>query len=282
MPNRIDCWPELTRRRTSNAEWSGIVERRRSEKAQGGCHLFGFGPRNQEQLSSRRAPGARGKAKEGEHRTRTRRPPRPGGGFSPPRAAGGYDRDGARGRNRQAAGASIPWLLLVSGACGRVPRESSGPATGAPHAGSARRAKVPGTANGVRAGRALAYRDVWRQLGPGIEERSRDGAVRSLRSWEKAGRAKTSPSLFRTKPRKGRREEIGGGYRRGNRSHESASAGSGARKEVPATGWAAVQATRFPPWCTGIRSAILQFSPSAMTARTSTLMVRLPCSMLER
>lgn len=107
-------------------------------------------------LLPRRAPGARGKAKEGRRRTRTRQPFRPGGGFSPPRAAGGYDRDGARGRNRQAAGASIPWPPLVPGARGRVPRESSGPATGAPHAGSARRAKVPDAANGVRAGRAPA------------------------------------------------------------------------------------------------------------------------------
>lgn len=107
-------------------------------------------------LLPRRAPGARGKAKEGRRRTRTRQPFRPGGGFSPPRATGSYDRGGARGRNRQAAGASIPWPPLVPGARGRVPRESSGPATGAPRAGSARRAKVPGAANGVRAGRAPA------------------------------------------------------------------------------------------------------------------------------
>lgn len=68
------------------------------------------------------------------------------GGFSPPRAADAHDKGGARGRNRQAAGASIPWPPAGPGARGRVPRASSGPATGAPRAGSARRAKVPGAA----------------------------------------------------------------------------------------------------------------------------------------
>ena len=148
--------------------------------------------------SLRRAPGARGKAKEGEDRTRTRQPFRPGEGFSPPRAVGGYDRDGARGRNRQAAGASIPWPPLVPGVRGRVPRESSGPATGAPRAGSARRAKVPGPANRVRAGRALAYRDVCRSIGaegPGAKP-----ATAPFGRWRgrvKAGRVKAPRGRFK-------------------------------------------------------------------------------------
>lgn len=57
------------------------------------------------------------------------------------------------------------------GARGRVPRGSSGPATGAPLAASARRAKVPGPAARVRAGRAPAYRDVCRPI-----ETERQGA----------------------------------------------------------------------------------------------------------
>ena len=149
-------------------------------------------------LLPRRAPGARGKAKEGEDRTRTRQPFRPGGGFSPPRAAAGYDRGGARGRNRQAASASIPWPPLVPGARGRVPRESSGPATGAPRAGSVCRAKVPGAVNGVRAGRARALQG-GRVVGRERRSKSanRDSAVRSMRGSEKARKAKTSPSRFR-------------------------------------------------------------------------------------
>ena len=172
--------------------------------------------------SLRRAPGARGKAREGEDRTRTRRPPRPGEGFSPPRAVGGYDRDGARGRNRQAAGASIPWPPLVPGARGRVPRESSGPATGAPRAGSARRAKVPDAANGVRAGRAPALqggRTVVRERRSKIA--NRDSVVRSLRGREKAGRVEAR-GRFNEKKRQlrklGRHPKSAKGRNRPNRA----------------------------------------------------------------
>lgn len=95
-------------------------------------------------LLPRRAPGARGKAKEGEDRTRTRQPFRPGGGFLPSRAAAGYDRGGARGRNRQAAGASIPWPARV--AASRESRAGRPRVRRAPEAPAARRFPVPRTA----------------------------------------------------------------------------------------------------------------------------------------
>jgi hypothetical protein len=105
----------------------------------------------------------------------------------------------ARGeRNRQAAGASIPWSPAGPGARDQVPRGSSGPATGAPLAGSARRAKVPGPANRVRAGRAPAYRDVCRSFWS--RRRTVQTATVQFDRWRgrvKAGRVKVPRGRFK-------------------------------------------------------------------------------------
>ena len=90
-----------------------------------------------------RAPGARDSAKEGAVSARKRSLAPTGRVVGSPAPPAATTKAARWERNRQAAGASIPWSPAGPGACDQVPRVSSGPATGAPLAGSARRAKVP-------------------------------------------------------------------------------------------------------------------------------------------
>ena len=200
------------------------------------------------------------------------------------RAAAGHDKGGAGQRNRQAAGASIPWSLLVSQrAC---PHPASVERAGHGCATCRKRPPREGSQScGPRARRTRARLQGRRPVGWGADagKRGRRQSGSVIAGPGESG--KDGAKMLKPFPNEtlwGSLRRNRWGYPRETRQHEGANVGSGARREAPATGRAAAQVARFPPWCTGIKSAILQFSASAMTARTSTLILRLPCSMLER